>query len=277
MQHVNITPALGAEITGLDLTKPLPVAAIQALLGERLMVCFRDQNLTPETLAQFGAQFGELMPHPMAEHRLPGFDSIMPVRTGPESKFAFGELWHSDHSGQKTPTALTGLYIQTVPDCGGDTLFANMHMAYEALSPKMRELVEGLTAYHTGHKPEKGYIFVGSGKLTIAEHPLVIAHPVTGKPALYCNPCTATNIPQLEWHESEAVLKMLWAHMLHPRFQCRLRWTPNTVTLWDNRATMHTAIWDYYPQTREGLRLITKGPALTPARPDRCTFAGLKH
>jgi taurine dioxygenase len=161
------------------------------------------------------------------------------------------------------------LYIRQCPPRGGDTLFANMYAAYEALSDRMKAYLEGLTARHNGEHYRGQYANYGvkdKESYPSADHPVVRTHPVTGRKALYVNRNFTTRISGLRKHESDALLEMLYRHSETPEFQCRFAWQPNSIAFWDNRAAMHHAMWDYFPHKRLGYRVTVKGdkPFLRP-------------
>ena len=177
-------------------------------------------------------------------------------------KFVAGEVWHSDVSCDKEPPMGSILRIEQVPTSGGDTLFASVYAAYEALSDRMQRLLGDLTAVHDGQQYYVGRY--GAGDLRdetypSAEHPAVRTHPVTGRQGLYVNQGFTTGFKELKRAESDALLAFVLTHCAAPDFQCRFRWRPNSIAFWDNRCTQHLAIWDYYPQTRHGYRVTIKG------------------
>jgi len=173
-----------------------------------------------------------------------------------------GEEWHSDVSCDPEPPMGSILYMKELPpDGGGNTLFANMYRAYETLSAPLQRLCESLTAVHDGaqvyggrfgYKPKEGGFPRNA-------HPVVRAHPVTGRKALYVNRNFTTHIAGLRKNESDALLEMLYRHSETPEFQCRFAWQPNSIAFWDNRAAMHHAMWDYFPHKRLGYRVTVKG------------------
>jgi len=154
------------------------------------------------------------------------------------------------------------LHLHEVPaDGGGDTLFANMYAAYEALSPPLRRLLEGMTAIHDGERVFRGrYAVDDRGReFPRAEHPVVRTHPVTGRKALFVNRWFTDRIVQLKRPESAALLEMLYRHVETPEFHCRFKWRAGSIAFWDNRCAQHHAIWDYYPQRRYGHRVTIAG------------------
>ena len=157
------------------------------------------------------------------------------------------------------------LYITGIPqgDSGSDTLFANMHLAYEMLSPTMRGLLDGLTAIHDGKHNFRAYPVPPNYEIPVNEHPLVVHHPVTDRPIPYINQAYPTRIPQLSEDESKALLEMLFTVVAQrPMLTCHVRWTPRTLVFWDNRCVQHHATYDYYPHTRYGRRIAINGGPL---------------
>jgi taurine dioxygenase len=260
-----LTPVIGAELRGIDLSQPLgerQFAEIQRALAENLVIFFRDQDLTPERHLAFGRRFGALHVHPAAPH-VGDTPELMLVHADKDSPRANGEGWHSDVSCDPEPPMGTILHITECPPKGGDTLFASMYAAYEALSPRLQAYLDGLVAVHDGEHVYRG-LFANFGEpdrpaYPRAEHPVIRTHPVTSKKALYVNRGFTTRILGIPIDESDAILRYLYEHMENPLFQCRFRWQPNSVAFWDNRCTQHRALWDYWPHTRAGRRVTIKG------------------
>src|SRR5215472_5389026 len=179
-----------------------------------------------------------------------------------ESPRASGEGWHTDVSWDQEPPMGSILYIRQSPPIGGDTLFASMYAAYEALSDRMKTYLEGLTAIHNGEHYRGQYANYGIAdkpSYPRAEHPVVRTHPVTGKKGLYVNKGFTRRILGVSRDESEGILNYLYDHMANPLFQCRFRWRENSIAFWDNRCVQHHAMWDYWPHTRSGHRVTVKG------------------
>lgn len=267
-RHIEVTPltpTIGAEISGVDLGTPLSEEVrqeIQDTLLNHLVVFFRDQDLTPEALKAFGRQFGELTTHPIQPTRIKAHPEIFIVRTDENSESATGEEWHSDLSFQAEPAMGSILHLLEVPsNGGGDTMFANMYAAYETLSPTLRQFLEGLTAVHDSSGPFRGRYtdMAANQSFPRHEHPVVRTHPVTGAKLLYVNRVFTTHITQLKRHESDGLLQVLYRHIETPEFHCRFKWRPGSVAFWDNRATQHHALWDYFPQRRSGHRVTLAG------------------
>ena len=259
-----MTPIIGAEIGGVDLARPSnqQMDEIHRALAENQVIFFRDQTMTPEEHLDFGRRFGPLHIHPAAPH-VPGHRELMIIHADKDSPRANGEGWHSDVSCDVEPPMGSILYIKTCPPRGGDTLFASMYAAYEALSDRMKQYLEGLTAMHDGERAYRGtYANYGVKDKEFyprAEHPVIRTHPVTGKKALYVNRGFTRHILGIPRDESEGVLAYLFSHMENPLFQCRFRWRANSVAFWDNRCVQHRAMWDYWPHTRSGNRVTVKG------------------
>lgn len=186
----------------------------------------------------------------------------MEISASKDSTDVDGHGWHADGTSNAELALGSMLYITRIPETGsgGDTMFANMHLAYEMLSPAMRIFLDDLTAIHDdavawqGHTPPAGSV------LPRNEHPVVICHPETGRKLLFVNPAYTSHIVQLSGDESRALLDMLFDVVAHrTMLSCRVRWTPNTLVFWDNRCVQHHAIWDYYPHARYGQRVAIKG------------------
>jgi taurine dioxygenase len=187
---------------------------------------------------------------------------MMIIHADKDSPRANGEGWHSDVSCDAEPPMGSILYIRTCPPYGGDTLFASMYAAYDALSDRMKTYLDGLTAEHSGEHYRGQYANYGIAdkpEYPRAEHPVVRTHPVTGRKALYVNQGFTKRIIGLPLDESAAVLNYLYEHMANPLFQCRFRWQQNSIAFWDNRCVQHHAMWDYWPHTRSGNRVTVKG------------------
>jgi taurine dioxygenase len=260
-------PALGAEVRGIDLAGGLDAETYQevrAALLEHQVLFFKEQaEIAPATQVQIGRMFGELHMHPAAP-QMPGHPEVFVIHAHKDSKVANGEFWHSDVSCDEVPPLGTILQIHVLPEIGGDTLFANMYAAYEALSAPMKTLLSGLTARHESEHVYRGrYSDRGvedQGRVyPQATHPVVRTHPETGRQALYVNRTFTTRINELTAAESDAVLACLFTHCEQIDFQIRFRWARHDVAFWDNRCVMHHAVWDYWPHERKGRRVTIKG------------------
>jgi taurine dioxygenase len=264
IEATKLTPHIGAEISGIDLAKPLSaqqVDDIHEALMDNLVIFFRDQRLTVEQHVTLGRHFGELAVHPASRDSPPGHPEVMIIRADENSKWVAGEHWHSDVSCDQEPPMGSILYMQQVPPVGGDTLFASMYAAYDSLSEPVRRMLDGLTAIHDGGHYYVGRYESGDAAKTYprAEHPVVCTHPVTRRRHLFVNRTFTTRITQLTRAESDAVLEMLYRQVEMPEVQCRFTWRPGSIAFWDNRCVQHQAVWDYYPQRRYGHRVTVKG------------------
>ena len=225
-----VTPAIGGEVRGLDLSQPLDDATFTALheaLMERQVVFFRDQHITLEQQVALGKRFGLLHVHPAAPS-LPGHPEIFVIHADEKSKNVAGNFWHSDVSCEEEPPMGTILHLHQVPSSGGDTLFASMTAAYEDLSDSMQHFLDGMTAVHESEHIYRGrYADRGGNDATarypIAEHPVVRIHPVTGRKGLYVNEVFTTRIKGLKPAESKALLEMLFSHCRKSEFQVRFK------------------------------------------------------
>ena len=257
-----LTPTIGAEIGGIDLSKRLTEQQfdeIHAALCRHLVIFFRDQHLTIEEHKAFGRRFGPLHVHPvvgMAEH-----PEVIEIKADADSTFIAGEVWHSDVTCDPEPPMGSILYLHKTPENGGgDTLFASMYRAYETLSEPVRAMVDDLTAVHDGARVYRDRQGHSAGRdYPRSEHPVVRTHPVTGRKALYVNRNFTSHIPGMSKIESDALLDMLYRHSERDDMKCRFKWRPNSIAFWDNRCAMHQAMWDYYPQTRYGQRITIAG------------------
>lgn len=270
-----LNPVIGAEISGVDLSRPIPDEQFaelrEAFLAHHVLV-FRDQRLTPEDHKRFGRMFGRLHVHPYhAKNAAPDHartgpapdPEILVVKADQASRYVAGEEWHTDVTCDAEPPMGSMLYITQTPEIGGgDTCFASMVRAYEALSETMKAFLGGLSAVHDGAKPYTGGYGTAppEGGWPRNTHPVIIRHPDTGRRGLFVNRGFTTRIKELSRQESDALLEMLWRHIeTHLEFQCRVRWEPDTLVFWDNRVTQHHAVWDYYPYSRYGQRVSIVG------------------
>jgi taurine dioxygenase len=259
-----LTPIIGGEIGGVDLAQPLSnrtIDEIHRALAENSVIFFRDQQLSEDQHLAFGHLFGDLHIHPAAPHAL-GHPELMIIHADKDSPRANGEGWHSDVSCDPEPPMGSILYIRNCPPHGGDTLFASMYAAYDALSDRMKAYLDGLTAAHDGEHYRGQYANFGIAdkpEYPRAEHPVVRTHPVTGRKALYVNKGFTRRILGIPLDESDGILNYLYEHMANPLFQCRFRWRENSIAFWDNRCVQHHAMWDYWPHTRSGHRVTVKG------------------
>ncbi len=279
-----LTPRIGAEVFGVDLAQPLDnetFREIRDALLENQVIFFRDQDITIDQHKDFGRRFGELHIHPAAPSP-EGHPEILRIHGDANSKRVAGEGWHTDVSCDAEPPMGSILRLHTVPDTGGDTLFASMYAAYDALSQQMKDFLAGLTAIHSGEQVYRGrYEYDGGQRddtrksFPVNEHPVIRTHPETGRQSIYVNASFTSHIPQLSRRESDAVLGYLYAHCARPEFQCRFRWEVGSIAFWDNRCAQHHALWDYFPNVRSGNRVTIKGdrPFYRAQTPERTAIA----
>ncbi|AKH42630.1 taurine dioxygenase [Altererythrobacter atlanticus] len=257
-----VTPHMGAEISGLDLGQPLSDEAGEELrraLAEYLVIFFRDQRIGFEAHKDFARLFGDLHVAPATSAwSVPGHPEIARIHADGDSKFVAGEDWHSDMTCDPEPPLGSALHLHVVPPTGGDTAFSNMFAAYDALSDRMKAHLEGLSAVHDAALVF-GKIAPAGTQFNKSSHPVIRTHPVSGRKAIFVNRQFTDHIEGIPKDESQALLAYLTAHVQKPEFQCRFRWQPYSMAFWDNRSVQHSAIWDYFPQTRSGYRVQVKG------------------
>lgn len=263
-----LSGALGAEISGVDISEDLPDAVIDEItqaLNEHHVIFFRDQDLPPKRQAAFAARFGPLIPYPMVKG-LDGTDEVVPVVKNADERVNFGGIWHADTTYLEEPPMGALLYAVEIPPYGGDTLFANMHLAFDTLSPSLQAYLETLTVIQNSAKAEvtrtrEDRIKDDGGKRMqlVAEHPAVITHPRTGRKALYVNFGHTERFKELTQEESDPLLQFLYAHQTRPEFTCRFVWAPGSLAFWDNYATQHNPINDYHGFKRVMHRVTVGG------------------
>jgi taurine dioxygenase len=277
---VNVTPitgTIGAEVTGLDLTRPLDpesIAALSQAVVDHKVVVLRDQRYATEHLERLTLELGGHGHTPFLES-MPGHPGVVRVvREASEGGITFGARWHSDWSFQPEPPAFTLLWSLEVPEVGGDTMWCDQERAFATLSPGLRETLRGLNLVHSA-----GWAYSADGVLArtaagrtmtintsdeaLAEqvHPAVTVHPVSGREALFANPTYTVRVEGWTAAESAPLLEYLYAHSTREPFTCRVRWTPDCLAIWDNRSTQHLAIDDYRGSRRELHRTTTAGSA----------------
>ena len=262
-----LSPIIGAEIAGIDLSRPLGnqmFREVHDALMEHQVVFFRDQDMDLEEHKAFGRLFGGLHIHPSAQ-KVPEHQEILVIHADEKSKVVAGMKWHSDVSCDIEPPMGSILHLHTIPPVGGDTMFASMYAAYEALSEPVKGFIGTLHAWHESvhvHRGRFGYrgeLRDGVDKYPEALHPVVRSHPVTGRKCLFVNENFTTRIEGLRPRESDAILQMLYAHIATPEFHCRFRWREKSVAFWDNRCVQHRSVWDYHPAVRHGYRVTICG------------------
>jgi len=258
-----LTPLIGAEITNVDLASPSEglIAQLKQDLNDHHVIFFHDQQLTLDQFKAFGRAFGPLHIHGVANPTFPQHPEVIVIETDENSTFVAGERWHSDASADAEPPFGTILYMHVVPEHGGgDTLFASTCDAYDALSSAMKRFLDGLTAVHDGERL-RGLAGIRNQekRLPANEHPVVRTNPETGRKGIYVNRVYTSHIVGLPKAESEAILSFLYTHMEQPLFQCRFKWSPGSIAFWDNRFSLHHAVWDYFPDRRMAQRITVCG------------------
>ena len=270
-----ISRACGAEVTGIDLTRPLQAQAVQQLhkaLGENGLLLFRNADLAPQQHIALSRQFGPLETHVVGEFNLPEHPEVFVVSNVTEEgklKGAVyaGQYWHSDLSYMKKPSLGSLLLCREMPEVGGDTMWANMYLAYDALSDVMKKFLSGLRAIHDyshaydtyfAHLKERPPLTPEQrAKTPPVEQPMIRTHPVTKRKALYVNPGFTRGIVGMPKEESQPMLEMLFAHSTRPEFVYRHKWRINDLVFWDNRCTMHYALADYGFSVRRHMHRTT--------------------
>lgn len=269
-EHITVdpvTPVIGAVIGNVRLSGDLSPAVhgeILRALHENLVIFFEDQDITPDEHRAFGARFARLQIHQYLP-ALEGYPEIV-VLENDELRKPQVNFWHADVTFQKHPPLGSILLAREIPPCGGDTLWASMYAAYEALSDRMRSLLSGMTALHVGRVAEYEAAYGRSAAASEppqAEHPVVLTHPESGRQGLYVHPAATTRIVGMSDKESGALLDMLYRHILTPEFQVRFRWKQKAVAFWDNRCTQHYANADYWPMRRLMHRVTLEGEGLS--------------
>lgn len=274
-RHLTVTPVggcIGAEISGVDLREDLAddvVVEIREAWLAHLVVFFRDQDLTLEQYSAFAHRIGTPGRYPFVPG-LPDHPEVIEVKKLPHETVNFGGIWHTDTAYLDRPPMASMLLAREVPAAGGDTEFANMYAAFDALSDGLKEFLRGLRAVNSsamadvsktredriadateaGHTSEESYE---------AAHPVVRTHPETGRPALYVNVAHTARFEGMTEAESQPLLRFLFAHQIRSEFTCRFRWAPGSLALWDNRCAMHNPINDYHGQLRVMHRITFEG------------------
>ena len=268
LKIIPITPLIGAEIKNIDLKNNLTevnVKQIRSAFLNHSVLFFRDQKLSIDEQKVFGKYFGDLHIHPARDRNgIEGHPEILYINAGPDTSRVNGDDWHSDVSCDQEPPMGSILRIFEAPNNGGDTLFASMYAAYDALSEPMKRFLGPLTAVHDGgpnyiDRAKRAGIYKPDKVFPANSHPIIRTHPETGKKAIYVNKIFTQTIDSVSKDESKAILEFLYQHIAKPAFQCRFKWEENSIAFWDNRCALHHAMWDYYPEVRRGYRVTIKG------------------
>jgi len=266
MQVKRVAGALGAELQGVDLRNLTErnVAEIRKAWLENLVVFFRDQPLTPAEFMAFARRIGTPIEYPFVKG-IEGFPEVIEVKKLEQENVNFGGLWHSDTAYLEQPPMASMLVAREIPPHGGDTLFANMYLAYESLSAGMKRVLDGLVGVNASSKADVTRTRedrTGGGdrrQELAAEHPVVRTHPETGRKALYVNYGHTVRFKDMTEEESAPLLDFLCRHAVRPEFTCRFRWHKNSIAFWDNRCVQHNAINDYQGQRRVMHRVTIEG------------------
>ncbi len=267
-----LTPQIGAEVFGVDITKPMGNAdfdAVQQAFLDHLIIVFRDQPLNDDQLMTLGRQFGPLLVHPFLQNDGPN-PEVIHIKREPADQAIVGAEWHSDTTSIEAPPLAGVLHCIETPRAGGDTLFASQYRAYEALSDGMKEMLDGMVAVHNDTRvagPQSGVNGSRANRVRedadwtpgSAEHPVIRTHPETGKKALFVNISYTRYFKGMTEEESAPLLNYLFRHAVRPEFTCRVGWRPGSTVIWDNRCVKHLAINDCGPHRREMHRVQVAG------------------
>lgn len=270
MHIKKISGALGAEISGVDLSGELNndiIAALRQALLDNLVIFLRDQPMTSDKFLAFARNLGKPIEYPFVKG-LAGYPEIIEVAKLEHEKTNFGGIWHSDTTYLEQPPMGTMLLSREIPPYGGDTMFANMYLAYEALSPGMQKMLSGLMAVNSSAKADvsrtredriKSNPTDSSNSEIMTEHPVVRTHPETGRKALYVNIAHTLRFSGMTEEESKPLLDFLFQHQIKPEFTCRFQWSVGALAFWDNRAAQHNPVNDYHGYRRIMHRLTLAG------------------
>jgi taurine dioxygenase len=262
----------GAEVLGVDLNhlSDDDMATLRQAYADNGVIFFRDQSLTENDHIAFAKRWGEIDINKFFPH-IDGYPQIAKVSKEKEQKTNIGGGWHTDHSYDEIPAMGSILVARTLPPTGGDTLFANMVAAYDALDAETKDAIKDLRAVHSNAhvfgasaygKNHERKAFANDGALSKAIHPVVITHPLSGRKALYVNPGFTTHFGGMSRDESLPLLQKLFVHAMQPAFTSRFQWRPGSIAFWDNRATWHFALNDYQGEERLMHRITVAGVAL---------------
>ena len=273
----------GAEVRGLDLSKPLApdtLAGLRRVLADHCALFFRDQQLEPAHQEAFARQFGLLAGTPFIQP-LEGHPQMMRIVREPSEskKLNFGGRWHSDMTFSEAPVLGTVLYSRESPAVGGDTIWSNQMLAFDALSPAMQRMLEGMTVMHSARRsygPQGTYadddlksMRINASELALKEtpHPCMRTHPENGRRILFVNWVYAIRFEDMTEEESAPLLEFLNRHSQRPEFQIRFRWKKGSLAFWDNRSTQHIAVNDYsgYRRVMDRVTIAGDRPFFTPA------------
>lgn len=265
-----VAGALGAEISGVDLSRNLAdetIAQIRQALLDHLVIFFRDQDITPDQHLAFAKRFGETVEYPLVKG-LEELPEIIPIVKLEHEKVNFGGLWHSDTTYLDEPPMGSILLARELPPYGGDTIFANMYLAYDTLSEGMKKLLKPLRGVSVSNLPKvlatrqeriRTAAKMEPETVLTATHPVIRTHPETGRKLLYVNGAHTIRFEGMSDKESAPLLKYLFEHQTLPEFTCRFRWEPGSIAFWDNRCTQHNPVNDYHGHKRVMHRITLAG------------------
>ena len=264
-----LSPAIGAEIAGLDLCGGLSSETIEWIAAQLVrykVIFFRDQALSTVQHLEFARQFGDLETHPVTPKE--GFPEVLVLHNDAERPAQGTAFWHSDVTWRPEPSLGSILIARKVPEVGGDTLFANMEAAYDGLDDKTQQQIAGCSAIHAFEPLRQSLVEAAVSPERLAKHdvdfpavthPIVRTHPVTGRQSIYVNRLFTLGIVDMSDDEAKPLLRKLFATASKPEYQCRFRWRKHSIAFWDNRAAQHYAAADYYPNERIMERVTIAG------------------
>lgn len=268
-----LTGAIGAEIFGAEVSDPAQDGDLLAAFAAHGVIAIRDQDITLDQLTAFARRIGVINVNRFFA-AVPDYPEVALVVKEPDHKTVIGERWHTDHSYDRVPAMCSILHAIETPEIGGDTVFASMYASFDALSEGLKDMLRSMKALHSSQ-----HIFgparkdaevrdtgrIGNVDLATQDniHPVVIRHPLSGREALYVNPEFTVSFDGWNKEESQALISYLERHCTKPEFTCRLRWSPGTIGIWDNRATWHKAVNDYAGHRRQMHRITIEGVELT--------------
>ena len=270
MQIEQISGALGAEIHGVDLRQGLSDAQARELrqaLLDHVVIFFREQDIDLDAFRNFARAFGQPVRYPLVRG-VDGYPDIIEVLKRENERTNFGGIWHSDTAYLQEPPMGTVLLAHEVPPYGGDTMWANQYLAYEALSDGLKRTLDGLKAVYTSAKADASKTredrIRDSGVRAaipnmVTEHPVVRTHPETGRKSLFVNVAHTARFVGWTEEESLPLLRFLFRHQIRPEFTCRFRWEKNSIAFWDNRAALHNPVNDYHGFRRSMYRITLAG------------------
>jgi alpha-ketoglutarate-dependent taurine dioxygenase len=273
-----LTGTIGAEVHGIRLSADMTDTSLREIRDALFTygaIGFRNQSWNRDDQIAFSKRFGDLEVHPIV-NGMSGHPEIVKMHKPAAVDATFGVGWHTDNTFFERPSLGSIVYAEIVPPVGGDTLFANQQAAYDGLSSGMKEMLNGMIAIHSAKDAytsktalekygSNGPISYRHSKSVEAEveHPVVISHPVTGRKALFVNPMFTLGVKDMKEEESDPILQYLFHHAVREDYQCRFRWKPGSVAMWDNRIVMHAALNDYKGHERLLYRSTINGDQLS--------------